>query len=76
MVARKFVVRHEDSSFDVDYDTEDGLEVPLSLSLSLSISKHNLFSSSPIRIDDVMFLCRFYGFKSSPSLWYLLKNKR
>ncbi|KAG7533579.1 Rad4/PNGase transglutaminase-like fold [Arabidopsis thaliana x Arabidopsis arenosa] len=27
MVARKFVVRHEDSSFDVDYDTEDGLEV-------------------------------------------------
>ncbi|XP_010440773.1 PREDICTED: peptide-N(4)-(N-acetyl-beta-glucosaminyl)asparagine amidase [Camelina sativa] len=27
MVARRFVVRHEDSSFDVDYDTEDGLEV-------------------------------------------------
>ncbi|KAG7612419.1 Transglutaminase-like [Arabidopsis suecica] len=27
MVARKFVVRHEDSSFDVDYNTEDGLEV-------------------------------------------------
>ncbi|KAK1280900.1 Peptide-N(4)-(N-acetyl-beta-glucosaminyl)asparagine amidase [Acorus gramineus] len=27
MVARKFIVRHEESEFDVEYDTEDGLEV-------------------------------------------------
>ncbi|KAL1190930.1 Peptide-N(4)-(N-acetyl-beta-glucosaminyl)asparagine amidase [Cardamine amara subsp. amara] len=27
MVARKFIVRHEDSSFPIDYNTEDGLEV-------------------------------------------------
>ncbi|VVA96696.1 unnamed protein product [Arabis nemorensis] len=27
MVARKFVVLHQDSTFPVDYDTEDGLEV-------------------------------------------------
>ncbi|XP_043702666.1 peptide-N(4)-(N-acetyl-beta-glucosaminyl)asparagine amidase isoform X2 [Telopea speciosissima] len=27
MVARKFVVQHNDSLFDVDYDTEDGFEV-------------------------------------------------
>ncbi|KAI3784297.1 hypothetical protein L1987_43394 [Smallanthus sonchifolius] len=27
MVARKFLVHHQDSNFDVDYDTEDGLEV-------------------------------------------------
>ncbi|CAH2044606.1 unnamed protein product [Thlaspi arvense] len=27
MVARKFVIRHEDSSYGIDYDTENGLEV-------------------------------------------------
>ncbi|KAL3537825.1 hypothetical protein ACH5RR_001191 [Cinchona calisaya] len=27
MVARKFVVKHNDSSFDVEYDTDDGFEV-------------------------------------------------
>ncbi|KAK2995964.1 hypothetical protein RJ640_026003 [Escallonia rubra] len=27
MVARKFLVRHKDSEFDVDYDTDDGFEV-------------------------------------------------
>ncbi|CAH8299180.1 unnamed protein product [Eruca vesicaria subsp. sativa] len=27
MVARKFVIHHEDSSFEIDYNTEDGLEV-------------------------------------------------
>ncbi|KAJ0079133.1 hypothetical protein Patl1_23327 [Pistacia atlantica] len=27
MVARKFSVRHHESSFDVDYDTDDGVEV-------------------------------------------------
>ncbi|KAL8231859.1 hypothetical protein R6Q57_001637 [Mikania cordata] len=27
MVARKFLVHHQDSDFDVDYDTEDGFEV-------------------------------------------------
>ncbi|XP_010546598.1 PREDICTED: peptide-N(4)-(N-acetyl-beta-glucosaminyl)asparagine amidase [Tarenaya hassleriana] len=27
MVSRRFLLRHEDSTFDVDYDTEDGLEV-------------------------------------------------
>ncbi|KAM7278541.1 hypothetical protein ACFE04_005675 [Oxalis oulophora] len=27
MVARKFLVRHNDSTFDVDYDTDDGFEV-------------------------------------------------
>ncbi|KAJ9180117.1 hypothetical protein P3X46_008399 [Hevea brasiliensis] len=33
MVARKFVVRYSDSTFDVDYDTDDGFEVPLLLTL-------------------------------------------
>jgi peptide-N4-(N-acetyl-beta-glucosaminyl)asparagine amidase len=37
MVARKFVVRHEDSSFDVDYNTEDGLEVLRFLIFSLTL---------------------------------------
>ena len=39
MAARKFSVRHRDSTFDVDYDTADGLEVspPIPLSLSLSL---------------------------------------
>lgn len=32
MVARQFIVSHKDSVFDVDYDTEDGLEVSLALS--------------------------------------------
>ncbi|CAL5381346.1 unnamed protein product [Camellia sinensis] len=27
MVARKFLVRHNDSDFDIDYDTDDGFEV-------------------------------------------------
>ncbi|KAL0737919.1 hypothetical protein Bca4012_014129 [Brassica carinata] len=27
MVARKFVILHDDSSFEIDYNTEDGLEV-------------------------------------------------
>ncbi|KAK3011792.1 hypothetical protein RJ639_011780 [Escallonia herrerae] len=27
MVARRFLVRHKDSEFDVDYDTDDGFEV-------------------------------------------------
>ncbi|KAL7605184.1 hypothetical protein Lser_V15G19351 [Lactuca serriola] len=27
MVARKFLIHHQDSNFDVDYDTEDGFEV-------------------------------------------------
>ncbi|CAN6453816.1 unnamed protein product [Victoria cruziana] len=27
MVARKLLVRHNSSQFDVDYDTDDGLEV-------------------------------------------------
>lgn len=27
MVARKFLVHHNDSQFDIDYDTDDGLEV-------------------------------------------------
>nr|KJB44970.1 hypothetical protein B456_007G282800 [Gossypium raimondii] len=27
MVARKFLVRHDDSTFTVDYDTDDGFEV-------------------------------------------------
>ncbi|MBA0742416.1 hypothetical protein Gogos_015474, partial [Gossypium gossypioides] len=27
MVARKFLVRHHDSTFTVDYDTDDGFEV-------------------------------------------------
>ncbi|XP_039001313.1 peptide-N(4)-(N-acetyl-beta-glucosaminyl)asparagine amidase-like [Hibiscus syriacus] len=27
MVARKFLVRHDDSTFSVDYDTDDGFEV-------------------------------------------------
>lgn len=27
MVARKFIIHHQDSNFDVDYDTEDGFEV-------------------------------------------------
>ncbi|KAM0034166.1 putative peptide-N(4)-(N-acetyl-beta-glucosaminyl)asparagine amidase [Helianthus debilis subsp. tardiflorus] len=27
MVARKFIVHHQDSNFDVDYDSEDGFEV-------------------------------------------------
>ncbi|MBA0700365.1 hypothetical protein Goari_027434 [Gossypium aridum] len=26
MVARKFLVRHDDSTFTVDYDTDDGFE--------------------------------------------------
>ena len=33
MVARKFIVSHNDSDFHVDYDTDDGFEVPLSNSL-------------------------------------------
>ncbi|KAH7543671.1 hypothetical protein FEM48_Zijuj02G0210000 [Ziziphus jujuba var. spinosa] len=33
MVARKFQVLHDASNFDVDHDTDDGLEVSLSLSL-------------------------------------------
>jgi hypothetical protein len=32
MVARQFIISHNDSIFDVDYDTDDGLEVSLALS--------------------------------------------
>lgn len=34
MVARKFLVRHDDSTFDIDYDTDDGFEVSSFLPLS------------------------------------------
>lgn len=36
MVARSFQVHYNDSTYGVDYDTGDGLEVSLSLSISLS----------------------------------------
>lgn len=42
MVGRKFVVHHRDSTFDVDYDTNDGLEV----------LKFQLFSLTSIPPDD------------------------
>lgn len=32
MVARQFIVSYNDSIFDVDYDTDDGLEVSLPFS--------------------------------------------
>lgn len=34
MVARKFLVHHADSNIDVEYDTNDGLEVSLSPNLN------------------------------------------
>ncbi|KAI7756432.1 hypothetical protein M8C21_008497 [Ambrosia artemisiifolia] len=42
MVARKFIVHHQDSNFDVDYDTEDGFDV----------FKFQLFSLTAVPPDD------------------------
>ncbi|KAJ8452479.1 hypothetical protein Cgig2_000068 [Carnegiea gigantea] len=47
MVARRFSVRHEDSTFDVDYDTDDGLEV----------FKFQLFSVTSIPPDEQKIVC-------------------
>ncbi|EFH38704.1 hypothetical protein ARALYDRAFT_920706 [Arabidopsis lyrata subsp. lyrata] len=63
MVARKFVVRHEDSSFDVDYDTEDGLQVSSSLTLFLFISI-NIIISRRLRCKSVLS-CFSVGFTVS-----------
>ncbi|XAR63606.1 Peptide-N(4)-(N-acetyl-beta-glucosaminyl)asparagine amidase [Bertholletia excelsa] len=46
MVARKFLVRHDDSDFAVDYDTDDGLEV----------FKFQLFSLTSIPPDEQKIL--------------------
>ncbi|KAI7756431.1 hypothetical protein M8C21_008496 [Ambrosia artemisiifolia] len=42
MVARKFIVHHQDSNFNVDYDTEDGFDV----------FKFQLFSLTAVPPDD------------------------
>uniref|UniRef100_A0A803KPR6 Peptide-N(4)-(N-acetyl-beta-glucosaminyl)asparagine amidase n=1 Tax=Chenopodium quinoa TaxID=63459 RepID=A0A803KPR6_CHEQI len=47
MVARKLLVRHENSTFDIDYDTDDGLEV----------FKFQLFSLTSIPPDEQKILC-------------------
>ncbi|GKV27341.1 hypothetical protein SLEP1_g36525 [Rubroshorea leprosula] len=46
MVARKFLVRHDDSDFDVDYNTDDGFEV----------FKFQLFSLTSIPPDEQKIL--------------------
>ncbi|XP_021742232.1 peptide-N(4)-(N-acetyl-beta-glucosaminyl)asparagine amidase-like [Chenopodium quinoa] len=47
MVARKLLVRHENSTFDIDYDTDDGLEV----------FKFQLFSLTSIPPDEQKIVC-------------------
>lgn len=47
MVARRFAVRHDQSTFDVDYDTDDGLEV----------FKFQLFSLTSIPPDEQKIFC-------------------
>uniref|UniRef100_A0A7C9ERG9 Transglutaminase-like domain-containing protein n=1 Tax=Opuntia streptacantha TaxID=393608 RepID=A0A7C9ERG9_OPUST len=47
MVARRFAVSHENSTFDVDYDTDDGLEV----------FKFQLFSLTSVPPDEQKIVC-------------------
>lgn len=70
MVARKFLVSFHDSDFDVDYDTDDGLEVSLSLNPLSTV----LFAlSKPLSL---LFVSRSSNSKSSLSLRFPPRNKR
>ncbi|PKI44775.1 hypothetical protein CRG98_034723, partial [Punica granatum] len=59
MVARRFQVRHDGADYDLEYDTDNGLEVSLSLSLSLAAE---LNFGNPILIHNSSLADKFFHF--------------